>query len=335
MYNIEDFLEMFNSGDLDVEKYFNDYSTWFTILKKRNLMSEIDPHNASNNEVWQNEYLLWLLVNDRPKFYEWVNKLLGDFEFDKDGNGYLILDNRGELSRLFCDGRRYDLSQDTVENILSDDSDYWEPHWETTDNVYRDVIEELDKKNLEILKKRIIEELKDEKLSPETEEMELIAAEQGHPDYWVMDENSVDRIVDDESSMKSLLSDELSDMNSNLYSIHNDAYNSAHQEEIYNDIWKELNAHFDGSGEWISVPNPHKKDTPLQKFKIKVSDPIGFLGDYLYDNKGYGNSGTIEYYGDYIKLLKESIDCLSARVSDYPDHRIVDKNINLYFSDHY
>jgi hypothetical protein len=335
MYNVEDFLEMFNNDDLDVERYFNDYSTWFNILKKRGLMGEVDPHNASDHEVWQNEYLLWLLKDDKPKFYEWVNKLLGDFEFDENGNGYLILDNRGELSRLFCDGRRYDLSQETVSSILGDDSDVWEPYWDTTDNVYRDVIEELSKENLEVLKKRIIDELKGKELSPETEEMEFIAEQQGHPDYWVIDETSVERIIDDESSMKILLNDELSDMRSELYSIHSNAYNSAYQEEVYEDIWKELTEFFDGTGEWISVPNPYKKDTTLQKFKIKVSDPIGFLGDYLYENKKYGNSGTIEYHGSYIELLKETIDCLSAKVPEYPDFRKVDKNINLYFGDHF
>jgi hypothetical protein len=124
-------------------------------------------------------------------------------------------------------------------------------------------------------------------------------------------------------------------MRSELYSIHSNAYNSAYQEEVYEDIWKELTEFFDGTGEWISVPNPYKKDTTLQKFKIKVSDPIGFLGDYLYENKKYGNSGTIEYHGSYIELLKETIDCLSAKVPEYPDFRKVDKNINLYFGDHF
>jgi hypothetical protein len=59
------------------------------------------------------------------------------------------------------------------------------------------------------------------------------------------------------------------------------------------------------------------------------------LGDYLYDNKKYGNSGTIEYHGGYIELMRETIDCLSARMSDYPDHRKVDRNINSFFTDHF
>ena len=32
----------------DVEQYFNDYQTFFNILKKKGLMSEIDPKNAVN-----------------------------------------------------------------------------------------------------------------------------------------------------------------------------------------------------------------------------------------------------------------------------------------------
>ena len=33
-----DLVEKFNNGDLDVEMYFNDYDTFFKILKKKGLM---------------------------------------------------------------------------------------------------------------------------------------------------------------------------------------------------------------------------------------------------------------------------------------------------------
>jgi hypothetical protein len=34
-------------------------------------------------------------------------------------------------------------------------------------------------------------------------------------------------------------------------------------------------------------------------------------------------------------LLSEHKDCLSVHAPDYPDSRLVDKNINEYFSDHF
>ena len=332
--DIHDFLEMFNNGELDVEKYFNDYDTWFSVLKKRGLMDEIDPHNASDSEVWQNEYLLWLYENNKPLFYEWVEKFLGDVEIDKNTGKTYWVGDREDLADLFCDNHRYDISRDTVRSILSDDGDWWEPYSETTDDVYRDVIDELDKQNIERLKEYIVETLKNKQLPPETEEMELIAAEQGHNDYWIMTPDVVTRIIDDKESMESLLNDELRDLKYELYSVHHNAFNSAMMDDVYEDIWKELNEYFGGPGEWFSKPHPFKKDTMVQKYKVPISDLDGIVGDYLYNNKGYGNSGTLEYHGSFLGILKEDRDCLSVRFSDYPDSRKVDKNINSYFQDY-
>ena len=33
-YSLDDIVEKFNNNDLDVQKYFNDYETFFNILKK-------------------------------------------------------------------------------------------------------------------------------------------------------------------------------------------------------------------------------------------------------------------------------------------------------------
>jgi len=114
-FSIEDLLEMFNNNDLDVEKYFNDYETWFNILKKKGLMGEVDPKNASNSENWQNEYLLWLYDNDREKYYKWMNEILADIVVE-DKNVYWQ-GEREDLSGLFCDDRRDGPSRDTIESI--------------------------------------------------------------------------------------------------------------------------------------------------------------------------------------------------------------------------
>ena len=223
-------------------------------------------------------------------------------------------------------------SQDTVKSILSGEND-WEPYWDTTDNVYRDVIEELDKNNIEHLKQVIVSQLSGQKLSPETEEMELIAKEQGHEDFWEISSDNVTRIIDDEESMKELLNNELSDLKSELYSVHSNAYNSAYESDVWDEIWGELSRYFVGDGEFIYVKHPYKKDAQIEKFKIPVNDFEGLINDYLYNNKGYGNSGTLEYQGSFLVTLREDKDCLSAQAPDYPDFQKVDKNINAYFRD--
>ena len=330
---IEEFLEMFNNNDLDVKKYFNDYATWFSILKRRGLMGEVDPKNAVNSEEWQNEYLLWLYDNDKENYYKWIQGLLNDIVVEN-GQVYLEVSDRGELARLFCDGHRYDLSRSTIEQILGNDQDVFEPYWETTENVYSDVIEELTPENDKRLQEYIVENLKGKQISPETSELEDIATEQGHPEYVEVTMENVKRIIDNEETMNQLLSDELSDLKSELYSVHSNSYNSAYEEEVYEEIWSELSKYFVGKGEWVTRAHPYKKNTQIDYFKVPINDFEGYVNEYLNNNKNYGNSGTLEYHGSFIGIMVEDRDCLSAQAPDYPDSRKVDKNINLFFKDY-
>ena len=332
-YSWDDMVEKFNNNDLDVQKYFNDYDTFFNILKKRGLMGEVDPKNADGGEHWQNEYLLWLYENDRENYYKWVPSLLDDVIFEN-GIAYLEISDRGDLAKLFCDGNRYDLSRDTIETILSGDGDAYEPYWDTTQDVYSDVIEELTPENDKRLGEYIVNLLNGQQVSADTDELQLIASEQGHPEYVEVIMENVKRIIDDKESMNQLLQDELADLKSELYSIHSSAYNSAYEESVWAEIWSELGTYFEGDGEWISKPHPYKKNTEIQYFKIPIKDFDAQVNDYLFNNKGYGNSGTLEYHGGFIEIMKEDRDCLSAQAPDYPDSRKVDKNINEYFKEY-
>jgi hypothetical protein len=332
-YTIGSFLEMFKNGELEVEKYFGDYETFFSLLNKKGLMGEVDPSDSSDGSDWENAYLLWLYKNNPPKFYEWINYVLGDIVIE--GEKIYWEGNKRDLARLFCDNRRNDLGRETVENILSGEDSY-DFYSDTTDDVYNHVIEELTPKNLELLKSRMVRELSGRQLTPETNEMELIASEQGHDDYWELNSENVTRIIDDEESMMSLLDDELSDMKSDLYSIHNGAYNNAYESSVYNSIMYKLDDYFDTEkGEWVYRPHPYKKDVKIEEYRLPIYDFNGFIIDYLESNKGYGNSGTLGYQGGYLELLSEHKDCLSVYAPDYPDPRLVDKNINEYFSDHF
>lgn len=330
----EEIIDDFNNGELDVEKYFNDYDTFFNVLKKRGLMSQIDVSGPGNSD-WQNEYLIWLYENDSAKFYDDVVMLLnGDLEMDENGKIYYVTNDRGELSKLFCSNRN-DISSDTIEQILSGDGDVWEPYWDTTDDVYRDVIEELTPENDKRLQEYIVDSLKDKQIEPETEELNLIASEQGHPEYALVTSENVKRVIDDKETMEYLFENGLEDLKSELYSIHSNSYNAAYETEVWNEIWSKIGEYFDGKGEWISRPHRYKKDTTVEMFKIPVGSNFdNIILDYLHQNKDYGSSGTLEYYGSYIGILDEYADCLSVYSPDYPDFREVDKNINMYFQDY-
>lgn len=332
--DIDDIIERFNNNDFDVTKYFNDYETFFNMLKKRGRMGDIDPNNADNGGYWQNDYLLWLYENDKENYYKWIQTLLNDVVIEN-GNAYLELSDRGDLARLFCKNDRNGLSRDTVESILNGNSD-WEPYYNTTDDddVYSDVIEELTPENDKRLQEYIINYLTGEQISPETSELELIASEQGHPDYVEVNMENVKRIIDDEETMKELLDGKLSDLKNELYSIHSSSYNSAYEDDIYRSIWYELQDYVIGPGEWITKPHPYKKNTEIQYNKLPLTSFETDINDYLQSNKSYGNSGTLEYHGSFIAIMAEDRDCLSVNAPDYPDSRKVDKNINEYFKDY-
>jgi hypothetical protein len=330
--DIDDIIERFNNNNFEVERYFNDYETFFNMLKKRGRMGDIDPNDATDGGDWQNEYLLWLYDNDKENYYKWIQTLLNDVVIEN-GKAYLELSDRGDLARLFCKNDRNGLSRDTIEEILNGESS-WEPYWDTTDNLYRDVIEELTPENDKRLCEYIVDTLKGQQIPVETEELELIATEQGHPEYVEVNSENVKRIVDDEESMKELLDGPLEHLKSELYSIHSSSYNSAYEDEIYRSIWNELQDYVIGPGEWITKPHPYKKNTEIQYNKLPLTAFEQDINDYLHNNKGYGNSGTLEYHGSFISIMAEDRDCLTVRVPDYPDSRKVDKNINMYFKEY-
>ena len=329
--DFNDLVEKFNNGDLDVKQYFNDYETFFNILKKRGLMSEIDPNNATDGEEWQNEYLIWLYHNDKEAFTKWVLSLVNDVVY-KDGVYYLDVDDRSELSKLFCDRGRNDISRDTIESILSGESD-WEPYWDTTDNLYRDVIEELNEDNLKRLKEYIVENLEGLWIEPETDILSEIAEEQGNPQARITYDN-VDKVVNSEETMDYLFENELQDLKSELYSVHSNSYNAAYENEVWKSVMNELGTYFVGNGEFVMRPHRYKKDTQVQNFVIPIANFESNIVGFLEDGKGYGNTGTLEYWGSYLGMMEDWADCLSVHSPDYPDFREVDKNINEMFRDY-
>jgi len=343
--DIEDVLEDFTNGEFDRWlAYFGDYKTFFRFLDKRGLLvgnddpsDDIDPRDDQGGE-WANYLMLYLNEYHPEKYKEYIKLMLDDVQYI-DEKPYIVCDKE-DLASLFCDNKREGLSRDTVEKILSGDGDMWDPFWETTGDVHRDVIEELTPENLKTLSEYIVTELKGIKIFPETSELELIASEQGHPEYLEINSENVMRIIEDEKSMNELLGDQLSDLRSDLYSVHNNAYNSAYESMVYNNVNSKLEEYFDmHDAKWGTIPHPFKKDTYIERWNAPIYNFDSNIISYLEDNKNYGSQGTLEYWGKYLDVLKAYLDdredCLDVSVSDYPDFREVDKNINLYFKEQF
>ncbi len=330
--NIEDIVELFNNGELDVEGYFGSFDNFFNFLKKRNATDSIDP-TAPESDSWQNNFLIWQHENNYPVFLKNVTKILSDIVIEN-GQPYLTGDDLCEFSELFCDNRNT-ISQEAICNILRGDYDRNFDYHYDSDNLYNDVIEVLSEKNLQTLYDYIVKSLEGIQVSPETDLLETIAEEQGHPDYVIVNSQTVIRIVDDEETMKSLLDDELNDLSTELNSIYSNAYNSAYESEVYNGIRSELGKYFKMNDMTFgNKPHPYKKNTTIETFKVPIHNFDDLILDFLVNNKSYGHSGTLENYGNFIQIIKEEQECLRYYSPDYPNYSEVDENINLYFNDY-
>lgn len=325
-------LEQFNDGDWEsVEPFFHTFENFFKFLSKYGLDEELNFSNIP--EDFENQYLAVMLQSNPDKTLEYItNNLVTDVNKRDDGY-YLYLRDREELSELFYESSRREGSRYVAKAVLGED--WWEPYYDTVNDVYDDVYDELTPENREIVIDAINDELKDSHISPETEELEIIAEEQGHPDYVILSIEILRELMNDRETAKHILN-EASEVESNLSSLHNSAYNTAYTDEIYEDVWGELATFFEGRIE--DIPRQVKKNdgTEVTRYdsyiKIKGFDDI--IKDYLneYPENNY-STDSLGYYGSFVTLLKEMMDneiieWLDFRVPDYPDFRKVTEYIN-------
>jgi hypothetical protein len=284
---------------------------------------------SDNLQDYQND-ILYVLVNENPE--KWINficETVIDSDLIKKGDDwYLYLNDQEDLADLFYDGR--ESTKDIVKSVFGED--HWEPYWDTTDDIYRDVVEELNEKNLKKLYERILKEVEGETISTDTEYLEDL--DDSGSDEIVITKENFGGMFGDEQTLKYILESYASDIRQELFSLHSNCYNSAYEDEIYRSIWNELQEYVIGPGEWITKPHPYKKNTEIQYNKLPLTAFEADINDYLHNNKGYGNSGTLEYHGSFIAIMAEDRDCLSVHAPDYPDSRTVDKNINMYFKEY-
>jgi hypothetical protein len=323
--DIDEVIELFNDTELDVNKYFNDSETFFKIIEKRGRIDDLD----LEYNYMENDYLLYLSETNTEKFREEVAKQISDVRFDGEVP-VLQLNDASDLAKLFCTNRN-DISQDTIREILLGEAD-WDRYWDTTDDVYGDVIGELNEENLKYLYSYIVKNLEGIQIEPETELLSEIASSQ-NTDYATITMVNVEYVVRDSETMGYLLDNDLSELDSELNSIHSNAYNMAYETAVFREVWGKLDDMFDvEKRKYVYKPHPYKKETQIEVLEMPIRDFYEPIRDYLYNNKG--TSQTLEYFGNFIDILEENGECLSVWAPDYPDSREIDKNINEIFGDY-
>ena len=329
-------VQMFNDGEWEetLQQHFVTLENFLKIVKKSGLIKMIDPFSRELEEE-QNELLHYMLQtsNREEIINEIIRRYLSDITIE---NGKIMCDfqSMSDLSEFFGQSMRSYNYNTIVKNIFGEgDNDY--DFYDTTDNVYRDVVNVLNSDNLNYLKNIILKKLDGVKIeldSSSSNWMEEESEKQEHKEYIMINSLNIDNVIKDEDTMIWLFGDVLDDIKVDLYSIQNTAYQSAVQSELYENIVNELNNFF------VWKNKDEYKHGKRYRFKIEVKPNVfeDVIESYLLNNIGY--HANLDYYGSFEELLKGNFKngegLLTFQVPEYADYTLTKKYINEFFKDY-
>jgi len=145
-------------------------------------------------------------------------------------------------------------------------------------------------------------------------------------------------LLKDTDATNELFSNDLEEIGQELRSLYYNAENSAYEQEIYEAIYGGLDELFEGKIDDVPISGKDGKTRYIQY--IKIRDFVKEIRGFLENNKGSTYSDSfLEYYGTYSEFLvglinNDIIECIDARIPDYPDYSLTQKNINEMFLDY-
>lgn len=333
----------FNTGDIDhLVDMFDNMENVLRFFHKKDLLQYIDPFD-SDVEDYQLEILNYLLnvVNDK-KTLDYCVAQLSDIIPTDDGY-YIRVRDREDFAELFYGGGRDTSARDVAKAVLGEDNDMFDRYWNTTDDVYRDVVEELNPENIERLKQYMLSVLTNWKIEVDDETPDLFNNYSEDGIFYLTPENVGDVIGDKESFMYLIDNDYLDDLESELSSLHSNAYNSAYETEVYNDVTSELETFFDmKSAKWEAAPPFEGSQKLIEFYKIKFNpnEVANSIKKYVADRNNWGYSdNNLNYVSTWINMMNTFMDngdepWLDFRIPDYADGRLVDRYINEFLPDY-
>jgi len=333
----------FNTGEIEhLIDMFESVENILRFFHKKDLLEYIDPFDT-DVEDYQLEILNYLLnvVNDK-KTLEYCVAQLSDVIPTDDGY-YMRVQDREDFAELFYGGGRDTSARDVAKAVLGEDNDMFDRYWDTTDDIYRDVVEELNPENIERLKQYMLSVLTNWKIEVDDETPDLFNNYSEDGIFYLTPENVGDVIGDRESFMYLIDNDYLDDLESELSNIHSNAYNSAYETEIYNDVTSELETFFDmKSAKWEASPSfkGSQKLTEFYYVKFNPNEVVNSIKKYVADKNNWGyydyNLNNVSTWINMMNTFMENGDesYLDFRIPDYPDSRLVDKYINEFLPDY-
>lgn len=302
-----------------VEKVFNDdYISFYDFLEKK-----IDVSMDYVTEFFMEEIpqaYLKILYNKNPQ--STIDYVVDEFLTDvkKEGDKYYMIMSRDDLSEFFDDRGRDGTARGVSKRVLSDEP----TDWYNNDSVdVSTVVEELDEGNFDNLLHKFFVEHEGKEYDGEIITQEFM-------------KNTTENELSD---MISKLDDELSSNLINLYSI---AENYAYEEEIYNLVNRELKDFFGTEkwGDYITSQIRKVDGTVVNKetFRVDVTNLLKRIVPEYIDMHVTEPDNQFEYQGDLENVIKdwfnETEDYLDFRVPEYPDYRLLEKQINDLYSDY-
>jgi len=302
-----------------VKKVFNDnYISFYDFLEKK-----IDVSMDYVTEFFMEEIpqaYLKILYNKNPQ--STIDYVVDEFLTDvkKEGDKYYMIMSRDDLSEFFDDRGRDGTARDVAKRVLSDEPS----DWFYNDSVdVSTVVEELDEGNFDNLLHKFFVEHEGEEYDGEIITQEFM-------------KNTTKNELSD---MIYKLDDELS---SNLTSLYSTAENYAYEEEIYNLVNRELKDFFGTEkwGDYITSQIRKVDGTVVNKetFRVDVTNLLKRIVPEYIDMHVTEPDNQFEYQGDLENVIKdwfnETEDYLDFRVPEYPDYRLLEKQINDLYSDY-
>jgi hypothetical protein len=344
-------IDKIESDELSIEEIENLIGDFGLLIKKLNdegILSYIDPFSNMWGSQFQNAIFYHFYKSDPSFIWKLVDKYFSDVT--KIGDTYYYDADYSDLGSLFNTGRS-DISSDTISEILSGEYDMYNGYYDT-DDIYRDVYDELTPEKKQLVNNRIRKELKQMKtIDTETDELEVISSEQGRDDVELTDD-VITRILDDEDTMVYLINRELVDIGTDLGHVYEGCYSSILLNDWYKTLWGTLEGVVVDSKEgleytykknvWNKTGDRETKTMYSQRYPAtnSIYYVVSNWLNYNKDKNGY-NDNSLEYFGSYYNVIEDSIeydlmDNLSVpRLDDYPDSREMEKCINYGISDYF
>ena len=339
-------IQKLNDGEIDIEfinEFMGGMDSFISLLKRRNLLYELDPFSPDLREI-QNSLFYSFSQNDKNFIWRLVDQYLSDVT--KIGDDYYLDIDASDLADLFRTTHS-DIGDRTIASIISGEYEF--DFWEVTNDEYGDVYISLTPQHRKIVDDRVRLELGDiETLSIGYKSPELfaeIAEEQGNEGEIKINESVIQRLLDDEDSMRYLINKELDDVRRDLYSLYSMCYQDELESEWYDSIMSSLEGYVidDRQGEQYS----YKRETWDKEGKRVTKTMYGhrykatraiydIVSEWLYENKdknGYSEN-DLEYFGNLENVLKDLIhyggreELRVPRLDDYPDYRKIQSCIN-------